>query len=358
VFDKIAIIIPSLNPDEKFIRVLDGMKDEGFNNFIIVDDGSDEEHQEPFLYAQNLGCVVLKHEINLGKGQALKDAFNYVNSNMESIEAVITIDGDGQHTPNDAAKLASYLEENGKIVFGCRDFNLPNVPTHNKLGNKITASVFKLFFGMNISDAQTGLRGIPRKYLFEFANNIDGTRFEYESNVLIYMAENQIDFHEIKIETLYLDENKSSHFRPIQDSIRIYKPILSKSKTFKYILSSIIATIIDVTIFSVLNFYFNDIEILLLQTLLTTGTARIISSLTNYTINKKFVFHSDCNNGKALPKYIALALAHYCCSWLICTFLFSLMLREGFIRTILKLLVDLALFFLSYYFQNKWVFKK
>jgi len=357
VFDNIAIIIPSLNPDDKFIRVLDGMKAQGFNNFLIVDDGSDELHQEPFLYANKFGYTVLKHEVNLGKGQALKDAFNYVYSNMPDIKAVITIDGDGQHTAEDAVKLAQHLNENETIVFGCRDFDAPNVPTHNKLGNKITAFTFKLLFGMNISDAQTGLRGIPRKYLFDFANNVEGTRFEYESNILIYMTEQNINFHEIKIQTLYLEENKSSHFRPFQDSIRIYKPILGKSKSFKFLISSALSTLVDETVFTILNKIFNSISVLILQTLLTTGLARISSAILNYTLNKKYVFKDNSSHRESALKYAILAIMQYCVSWLLCTLVFSLILKVGFIRTVLKIAIDFCLFILSYIIQKKWVFK-
>jgi len=243
-------------------------------------------------------------------------------------------------------------------VFGSRDFNLPNVPLHNKLGNKITALTFKLLFGINISDAQTGLRGIPRKYLYEFANSVEGSRFEYESNILIYMSENDIAFDEIKIQTLYLDENKSSHFKPVQDAIRIYKPILSKSKPFKFFCSSIFSTLIDLILFTLFNSIFKNVNILILQTLITTGVARVISAIVNYSINKKIVFNSKEKTSKSAVKYFSLAIFQYCMSWLICTGAFSLISKTGILRTFIKLLIDFSIFIFSYFAQKKWVFSK
>lgn len=359
MYENICIIIPSLNPDDKFIRVLDGLKEEGFSSFVLVDDGSDEMHQQPFLYAKNIpGSVVLKHDVNMGKGQAIKDAFNYIAEKMPETEYAITIDGDGQHTPKDTARLAEALmQRENDIVFGCRDFDSPNVPTHNRLGNIITAGVFKIFFGMNISDAQTGLRGFPRKYLLPLANDVEGTRYEYESNVLIYISENKIPFSEIKIETVYIDDNESSHFRPIADSFRIYKPILLKSTSLKYISSSVFCTIIDEVLFTILNFLFSGISILPLETLLTTGLARLCSSVCNYNINKDKVFHSDASVKSSAPKYFAMVAVQYGVSWLLCTLAFSLITETGLIRTLVKLLIDLFLFFVNYFIQKKWVFK-
>ena len=96
--DNVAVILPSLNPDVKFSRVVDGLVEDGFRHIVIVDDGSDAEHQQWFeKAARHPQCTVLHHGVNRGKGRALKTAFSHVAKQLPEIAGVITIDGDGQH---------------------------------------------------------------------------------------------------------------------------------------------------------------------------------------------------------------------------------------------------------------------
>lgn len=360
----IAIIVPSLDPDKNLNMVVDGMTAAGFNNIILVDDGSHEECKEPFRKAvsEHPQCVLLVHEVNRGKGCALKTAFAYILDNMPDVDGAITIDSDGQHTPEDAIRLADKMQEcPDDIVFGCRNFDEEQVPFHNKIGNKITAGVFKAFFGMAISDAQTGLRGFPRKYLKELTEEVEGERYEYESNMLMYMSEKNIPFSEIKIKTLYIDDNSSSHFNVVKDSIRIYKPILAKATSFKYVISSALGTVIDATAFTILNSALRDISKIWVQTLLTTGISRLLSAIFNYVLNYKWVFKSNESMGKSAVKYFTTAICQYGASYVLCALVFSLAAKVGIVgfgRTILKLLVDFVLFIISYKVQKKWVFKK
>ena len=107
VQDSVAIILPSLNPDEKFSGVVDGLIESGFQHLVIVDDGSDEAHRRWFdQAAAPPECVVLHHEVNKGKGRALKTAFAYVAEQLPELAGVITIDGDGQHLLQD---MSTYI---------------------------------------------------------------------------------------------------------------------------------------------------------------------------------------------------------------------------------------------------------
>ena len=355
----IAIIIPSLNPDEKFSRVVSGMFAAGFSRIVLVDDGSNDEHKVYFKDAvDNYGCTLLVHDVNQGKGQALKDAFKFVYEKLPEIEAVITIDGDGQHTPEDSLKLVNELTNNpNNVVFGCRDFDQPNVPKHNRFGNKTTSLVFKLFFGMKLSDTQTGLRGIPRKYLKDFAEKVEGTRFEYESNMLIYMSENHIPFSQVSIETLYIEENKSSHFRPVRDSIRIYGPILKKAKGLMFIITGCICTLIDLLLYAALLAAFDGMKNVWLMNLICNAGARVCSAIINYWMNKNWVFHDNRPFWNGAQKYFIIAFGKLLVSWVIQTPVFNALKIEGILRTIVKGIVDLVLAFLSYIIQKKWVFK-
>ncbi|MBR3293907.1 MAG: glycosyltransferase family 2 protein [Oscillospiraceae bacterium] len=221
---RLAIVLPSLDPDNKFNGVIDGLVDAGFSHIVIVDDGSDENHQEPFRRAETLpGCRVLHHGVNKGKGRALKTAFRHVLDELPEVEGVITIDGDGQHLLEDIIACGEKMLALGDhVVLGCRDFDQPGVPPRSVAGNKTTSRMFKLFYGLSISDTQTGLRAIPRRHL-ERMIAMDGERFEYETNMLLMMQKQAIPFTEQPIATVYDPEDYSSHYNAVKDSWRIFK---------------------------------------------------------------------------------------------------------------------------------------
>ena len=222
-----AIVLPSLDPDKKFGGVVNELVEAGFENIVIVDDGSSDERQKWFdeaaLHPQ---CRVIHHGVNKGKGRALKTAFAYVAKEMPDVDGVITIDGDGQHLTKDIIACGErMLEEKDKVVLGCRDFDAPGVPPRSVAGNKSTSKMFKIFCGIRLSDTQTGLRAIPAKYLGLFCG-IEGERFEYETNMLLQMKRNGIAFSEQSIETVYDPEDYSSHYNAFKDSYRIGRIML------------------------------------------------------------------------------------------------------------------------------------
>jgi len=224
VFNSLAIVLPSLDPDAKFIGVVDGLVQAGFEKIVVVDDGSKEENKHFFQKAaENPQVSLLVHEVNKGKGRALKDAFRYIADNMPEVCGAVTIDGDGQHLLPDIINCGNRLLNNpDKVILGCRDFDQEGVPQRSVTGNKFTARMFKLFFGIKITDTQTGLRAIPAKYFDDFCE-IEGERFEYETNMLLQMKKLRIDFIEQTIATVYDPEDYSSHYNAFKDSYRIFK---------------------------------------------------------------------------------------------------------------------------------------
>ena len=219
-----VVVLPSLDPNEKFNRVVDGLRAAGFQHILIVDDGSKPEKQVFFERAAAFPeCRVLHHPVNMGKGRALKDAFLCVLTDYPQAAGVITIDGDGQHLTQDILACGNrLLAEKKNVVLGCRDFDLPGVPARSVAGNKTTSRMFHIVYGIRISDTQTGLRAIPQRYLSRFCG-IAGERFEYETNMLLKMKRWGIPFSEQKIETVYEDENEGSHYDTVRDSWRIFK---------------------------------------------------------------------------------------------------------------------------------------
>ena len=209
---KISVVLPSLDPDEKLNAVIDGLLEYGFSDIILVNDGSKPENLHYFTDAAQAHpeIHVLTHEVNRGKGAGLKTAFNYVLENRPDCLGVVTVDGDNQHHPEDTRACCEHMLETDRITLGCRDFSLPHVPPRSRFGNKTTSGVFKLFCGITLSDTQTGLRAFPRDTL-ELMAQVGGDRFEYETNVLLAMKTNDLPFDEVKIRTVYIEENKSSH---------------------------------------------------------------------------------------------------------------------------------------------------
>ena len=222
--EKLAIILPSLDPDDKFDGVVEGLVKAGFAHVVVVDDGSDAAHQIHFDKAAAYPCCrVLHHGVNKGKGRALKTAFRCVLDELPDAAGVITIDGDGQHLLEDIIACGEKMLALGDtVVLGCRDFDAPGVPPRSVVGNKNTSRMFRLFFGITLSDTQTGLRAIPRQYLERFCE-MEGERFEYETNMLLQMKHAGIRFLEQPIETVYDPEDYSSHYNAVKDSWKIFK---------------------------------------------------------------------------------------------------------------------------------------
>ena len=141
-----AIVLPSLDPDIKFRKVVEGLVEKGFEHIVIVNYGSKKENLHFFEEAaEHESCFVLHHEVNKGKGRALKNAFAYVAENLPQVDGVITIDGDGQHLLEDIVACGERMLQAGEgVVLGCRDFNQPGIPPRSVAGNRTTSRFFKV----------------------------------------------------------------------------------------------------------------------------------------------------------------------------------------------------------------------
>lgn len=346
---RIYIVIPSLDPDEKLQKTVDGLINVGFADFILVDDGSNPDNRRYFPN-ESENITVLRHKSNRGKGAALKTAFRYILDNCTEDFAVITVDGDGQHLPKDVLAVKNAITDDKTMVLGCRNFGGENVPTRSRFGNKTTSLVFKLLCGIKVSDTQTGLRGFPAALLPELLN-VKGDRFEYETNMLLKCGQLGAELKEVEIETVYIEENKTSHFHPIKDSLRIYRFI------FMYFISSFLSFITDISLFYV----FCKILTGLLGTwteAIATLMARVCSSILNFTLNRKAVFESQKAVKETLFRYIILAACQMTVSGILVTVISSLLHTTPFISTVVKIVVDTLLFLTSYRFQRCWVFKE
>ena len=352
------IVIPALNPGDALTDYIDRLRSKGYSNILVVDDGSRDDCRYIFDGIEALdGCRVLRHNVNMGKGRALKDAMLYFlktyscsDAEAEKSQAVKPL---GQHTVEDVDKVANAMKQNpDSLILGARDFDSGNVPPKSKFGNKCTYVVLKLFIGGDIHDTQTGLRGIPAGMLERFAN-LPGDRFEFETQMLIDAIHSGFKITEVPIETVYINDNSETHFNPIKDSIRIYKVILGTF--FRYMLSSLSSFVVDYGIFCGLFAVFSKAAVTESRSIwLATVIARICSSLFNYTINKKVVFKST-RGPITLIMYYCLCVAQMIAS----AALVNLVNLAHFIPVqAAKIIVDTLLFMISFRIQKSIIFKQ
>ena len=352
----VPIVIPSYEPDERLIKLLNDLNAAGLGPIIIVNDGSGTDYDDIFAQAEKLiegnGGKLIAYRPNKGKGRALKTAFSYISENMPDALGCVTADSDGQHTPGCIASIIDKLrEEPDKLILGVRRFDGEDIPWKSRFGNNLTVKVFSYVSGTKVTDTQTGLRGLPFDFMKDMID-CKGERFEYETQMLLECT-GRIKIAEVPIKTVYdSKENHQTHFDPFKDSIRIYR-ILGK-KFIKYIFASLTSFVIDILLFTLFNYLFKDIipDMYLIQ--FSTICARAISATYNYTVNYFLVFRSRAGKATSLIKYAALAFIQMQASaWSVAAVCFLLPMVSS---TLIKCIIDTLLFLLSYSIQQRFVF--
>ncbi len=219
------VLIPSLEPDHRLPELVRLLRSEVREaRLLIVDDGSGPAYEGTFAEAAAEGAVVIGYPTNRGKGFALRYGFEWCLANAPGV-AVVCADSDGQHTPADIARVAAESERNPEaLVLGVRGF-VGDVPLRSRFGNAMSALVFRLASGVRVDDTQTGLRAYGARQLPELLE-VPGDRFEWEQNALLMAARRGREIVQVPIATVYLDENSSSHFRPLADSYRVFRSLL------------------------------------------------------------------------------------------------------------------------------------
>lgn len=341
------IIIPAYCPDKRLINLIKEIREKVEFPIIVIDDGSGDNYLSIFLETKKFSnCLLYHNNINKGKGATLKNGVIYAIDKFPNNCGYVTCDADGQHSSDDIINVANTLIKNPlSLILGVRDFSINTVPTKSRIGNRISSLLLYFISGLKCSDTQTGLRGIPRSQERLFLSE-PGDRYDFEMNFLINSAKRNIKILEVPIETIYIDNNKASHFRAIKDSVKIFGGIL------KYGVSSLLSFAIDISLFTVLNSIMFKVSSL--NIILSTILARLTSGIFNFSLNQKWVFNSKNNNSNSAIKYTIL--------------FFSQMLASGFLvsffnnfisnATICKLIIDTILFFVSYFIQKNIVFTK
>ncbi len=335
----IPVLIPAYNPDKTFLSVATGLIDLGVEHIVVVDDGSGPESKFIFDELRNMKqCHVLQHAVNLGKGRALKTGLNHIYLRFKEATGVITVDADGQHLPEDVLKVAeAFLKHPDNLVIGVRKFG-KGTPLRSLLGNGITQNIFRLLVGKKVSDTQSGLRCLPANKIPHLIT-LEGERYEYEMNMLISTRMIGLEILEEEITTVYLDQNRSSHFNPLIDSMKIYFLLL------RFTFSSFFASLIDFIIFVTVLRAYNDIFISIVS-------ARIVAGHVNFFVNRRLVFH---NNG-----HILITIMKYYLLFIVMGYLSFISIRTladiGMNVIAAKIVTETLLFFAGFAIQRDFIF--
>ncbi|GAA1947255.1 GtrA family protein [Microbacterium aquimaris] len=292
------VLIPALEPGPRLPRLVDDLLSADPDlAVLVVDDGSGPGYDDLFAVVERVGAQVVRFPVNRGKGAALKAGFAEIARWAPEAD-VVTADADGQHRVEDILRIARALRDDAAagspaLVLGCRDFR-GEVPLRSRIGNAVSRGIFRLVAGWPLSDTQTGLRGLPAS-LIPWALTVPGDRFEYEQNILLRSRGAGVAAREIPIETVYLEQNASSHFRPLVDSLRVMLPLVLFAG------SGLLAFVLDTALLLIFS--------------ATTGSlvfsivaARMVSAAVNFLVNRRVVFRRrGSGRARQAARYAVLA---------------------------------------------------
>ena len=335
------VVIPALEPDRRLPDlVCDIRREIPDAQILVVDDGSGPGYSPIFQEARASGARVIGYGKNRGKGFALRMAFRWCLDNAPGQE-VVCADSDGQHRPSDIAKVARAVRQNpGALVLGTRAF-AGKVPARSRFGNAMSTQFFKLASGEKITDTQTGLRGYGPDQLKELLD-VPGDRFEWEINALLAAADAKREILQVPIETVYIDANSGSHFRPFRDSWRVFRPLAAFAG------AGVLCWALELIVFLALAVHFN--------LLAAVAASRLISGTVNFALNKLGVFrdHSTDRTWNQVGQYTLLAVILAGVTYVGVEALSLLYVPMWLAKTI----TDLAGFAVSFAVQRRFIFRR
>jgi glycosyltransferase involved in cell wall biosynthesis len=334
----IVFLIPCYKPTDILFRLIGELRRTSDSHIVIVDDGSGADYAAIFgRVRQMTGVTLLTNAVNLGKGAALKHGMNYILVNYPECIGVVTADADGQHAVADILHVAATLQADPeRVVFGGRAFDAV-VPLRSRIGNAVSRHIYRFLIGIKLSDTQTGLRGIPRR-LMALCLSIRANRYEFETEQLVVIKANRMDVREIPIQTIYIESNRDSHFRPLRDSARIYFVLL------RYSLASIVTEMADIAVFASVMTASGNL-------LLSNAVGRLVALWVQFMLLQSFVFRLRGGLG-TLGMYLGLVVV----SGVISTALQSQMANVIPFPVAAKVIAEVLVFVFNFLFLRDFVF--
>jgi len=222
---KTCVIIPTYNESKKIGELIKQIRAQDLD-VMVIDDGSQDNTSQ---IAKDNGATVLRNEKNQGKGASLIRGFEYILN--KDYQAVITMDGDGQHLAEDIPyfiRLAKY--SNSGVLVGNRMHKPKNMPLVRILTNKIMSFIISRIAGQEIPDTQCGFRLIKKEVLEKL--KLKTRNYEIESEVLINTSRLGFKIESVAIKTIYRDEK--SQINPFVDALRFIRFISKELWTTRH----------------------------------------------------------------------------------------------------------------------------
>jgi len=198
--DKIFIVIAAYNEEKNIKNVITGLQREGYQNIILVDDGSKDNTLE---VAKSINAMVLKHTINRGQGAALQTGMTYAL--LHGADYIVHFDADGQHNPKEIKDiLAPLIKKEVDVTLGSRFLKKQRIPFRRKIMLKGGILAIFLFYGVKLSDAHNGFRGFTRKAAKKIKITLD--RMEHASEIIDQINKKGIKYKEVPVTIKYTKE--------------------------------------------------------------------------------------------------------------------------------------------------------
>jgi glycosyltransferase involved in cell wall biosynthesis len=195
---KIFVVIPAFNEEAVIRDVIHGIKRKGYDNIIVVDDGSNDNTYESVKEIE--GISTLRHKINRGKGAATKTGIE--TAKMLKADIIVTMDGDGQHDPNDINKLINpIIYNNIDVVLGTRMANPKGMPIKKRIANYLGNLFTWCLYGLRVSDSQSGFRAYSKSAVNMINTKAD--QYEYDSEIISEINIHKLKYKEIPIKVRY-----------------------------------------------------------------------------------------------------------------------------------------------------------
>jgi len=207
---KVVALIPALNAARTLPPIVVETRRQ-LEPVLVIDDGSSDGTGE---VARAVGATVLRHEVNRGKGAALKTGFAWALAN--GYDGVITLDADGQHLPSEIPK---FLAAGGDLIIGGRDHLFEQMLPRRRNANRFSAWCISKCAGVRVPDSQSGFRFYSAELLRAVQLRADG--FDMESEVIVRAGRRGFRIVTIPIELGFVDGLSTSHYKPLKDTLRI-----------------------------------------------------------------------------------------------------------------------------------------
>jgi glycosyltransferase involved in cell wall biosynthesis len=203
------VILPAHNEEKNIEEVISRLKNLKDINILVVDDGSTDK---TFEKASKLGIILLRHEKNKGKGEAIKTGLKFIFENYPQAKNFVFLDADLQYLPEEVPKILEPLEKDeADFVMGCRDWK--KVPFRHRLGNWVWRTTFNLLFGTKFKDTNCGFMGLNEKAARKIVDFLHGG-YILENTILVQILKNKLRIKHVPVTIIY--KKKSGFLRGIR----------------------------------------------------------------------------------------------------------------------------------------------